>query len=265
MSSADVSLAAVTNRPAEPAYWIENLKILWDAAGQFQHDNSTLCDQLLSKIPTRSSRLPNIKELTGKLRLAEPSGTRSTKSATRPDPDEFNGDKDKLDLFVTRFRPITDTLRNIDSVGTAEHELFCLYQTNKDPETFLNNFLLLVKKSKTGDRRQAETLSMLYENLSDELKDRLASHARQNTLGGLIKQLREIDSRLKVISKQHLVRTGRVNNTNSTTPTPRSALRLAVPAAIPVPVASNTHAPAPSSGSGTHAGPMDHLPWSDAD
>ena len=106
---------------------------------------------------------------------------------------------------------------------------------------------------------------MLYENLSDELKDRLASHARENTLGGLIKQLREIDSCLKVISKQHLVRTGCVNNTNSTTPTPRSALRPAVPAAIPVPVASNEHAPAPSSGSGTHAGSMDHLPWSDAD
>lgn len=41
---------------------------------------------------------------------------------------------------------------NIDSVGTAEHKLFCLYQTNKDLETFLNNFLPLVKKSKTGDK-----------------------------------------------------------------------------------------------------------------
>ena len=50
-----------------------------------------------------------------------------------------------VDLSQIRFR-------NIDSVGTAEHELFCLYQTNKDLETFLNNFLLLDKKSNTGDK-----------------------------------------------------------------------------------------------------------------
>ena len=134
------------------------------------------------------------------------SGTRSTRSVTRPDPDGFDGDKEKLDLLVTQL--CVKLLHNADHYERAGQN--------------------------TEQRR------------------RLVSRARQNTLGGLFKQLPELDSRLKVFSKQHLVRT---DNTNSTIPTPRPALGLAMPAAFPVPVVSNAQAPAPFSGSATHAGP----------
>lgn len=139
------------------------------------------------------------------------SGTRSTKSVTRPDPDRFDGDKDRLDLLVTQL--CVKLLHNADHYERAGQN--------------------------TEQRR------------------RLISEARQNTLDSPVEQLRGPDSRLKVIGKQHHVRTDRVDNTNRTIPTPRPALRPAVPAAIPVPVASNAQAPSSLSGSGTHARPID--------
>lgn len=44
-------------------------------------------------------------------------------------------------LLETRFG-------EVDPVGTAKHELYRLYQANKDLEVFLNTFLVLAKKAK---------------------------------------------------------------------------------------------------------------------
>lgn len=86
----------------------------------------------------------------------------------------------------------------VDPVGTAKDGIFRLYQTNKDLDTFLNTFLLLAKKAKLDDGR---ALDMLYEKLSNEFKLRLVTLPKQTTLDDLVKQLRDLDSRLKLYNK----------------------------------------------------------------
>ena len=56
----------------------------------------------------------------------------------------------------------------VDLVDMAKHELYRLYQTNKDLKMFLNTFLQLSKKAKIDD---SQTLDILYKKLSDEFKD----------------------------------------------------------------------------------------------
>lgn len=127
--------AAVINGPA---CWIKNLKMLWDAADQFPHDNTALRDQVTAleisddelqpakqsvaeDIGAQNLLKESVKELTEKLRLAESSGTRSTKSATHPDPNKFNDDRVKLDLFITRF--YLKLIRNADHYERARRRL----------------------------------------------------------------------------------------------------------------------------------------------
>ena len=83
------------------------------------------------------------------------------------------------DLLETRFG-------DVDPVGTAKHELYRLYQANKDLEVFLNTFLVLAKKAKLDD---LQTLDLLYEKLSDEFKTLLVTKKKQTNLADLIKKL----------------------------------------------------------------------------
>ena len=75
-----------------------------------------------------------------------------------------NSDFENINQFVevlkTRFG-------EVNLVDTAKHELYQLYQINKDLEVFLNTFLQLSKKVKIDD---SQALDMLYKKLSDELK-----------------------------------------------------------------------------------------------
>ena len=176
------------------------------------------------------------------------------KSATHPDPEKFNGDKTKLEVFLAQlnlklqsnidyftreeqnmeqnklsyaisrlegdafaqiepyvlaenidFENINQFVKvlktrfgEVDLVGMAKHELYRLYQTNKDLEVFLNTFLRLSKKAKIDD---SQTLDMLYEKLSDEFKDRLVTVRKAKNLNDLILLLRNIDANMKKISK----------------------------------------------------------------
>ena len=84
-------------------------------------------------------------------------------------------------------------------VGTAKHELYQLYQTNKDLKVFLNTFLRLSKKAKIDD---SQALDILYEKLSDEFKNRLVTVRKAENLKNLILLLHNIDANMKKISKQ---------------------------------------------------------------
>ena len=86
----------------------------------------------------------------------------------------------------------------INPVGMAKHELYQLYQTNKDMEVFLNTFLRLSKKAKIDD---SQALDMLYEKLSDEFKDRLVTIRKARNLHNLILLLCDMDANIKKISK----------------------------------------------------------------
>ena len=102
----------------------------------------------------------------------------------------------------------------IASHVTTKHELYRLYQTNKDLEVFLNTFLRLQKKAKIDD---SQALDMLYEKLSDEFKDRLVTIKRAENLNDLIISLRDIDANVKKISKQSHLRAKPATLTTSTT------------------------------------------------
>ena len=60
----------------------------------------------------------------------------------------------------------------VNLVDTATHELYPLYQINKDLGVFLNTFLRLFKKAKIDN---SQALDMLYEKLSDEFNERLVT------------------------------------------------------------------------------------------
>ena len=94
------------------------------------------------------------------------------------------------DLLEARFG-------EIDPVGTAKHEIYRLYQANKDLEVFLNTFLVLAKKAKLDDN---QTLDLLYKKLSDKFKSLLVTKKRQTNLADLIKKLRSMDASMKVIN-----------------------------------------------------------------
>ncbi|WP_375449176.1 hypothetical protein [uncultured Nostoc sp.] len=181
--------------------------------------------------------------MTEQLRQAYVNGTLGipcvAKSATHPNPEKFNGDKKKLEAFLTQlnlklqrnidhftgerqnmeqnklsyailrleedafmqiepyvsaenidFENINQFVKvlktrfgEVDSVGTAKHKLYRLYQTDKDLKVFLNTFLRLSKKAKIDD---FQALDMLYEKLSDELKDWLVTVRKAENLNDLI-------------------------------------------------------------------------------
>ena len=87
----------------------------------------------------------------------------------------------------------------VDLVGMAKHELYRLYQTNKDLKMFLNTFLQLSKKAKIDD---SQTLNMTYEKLSNKFKDRLVTVRKVENLNDLILLLCDMAANMKKISKQ---------------------------------------------------------------
>ena len=86
----------------------------------------------------------------------------------------------------------------VDLVGMAKHKLYQLYQTNKDLEMFLNTFFQLSKKAKIDD---SQALDILYEKLSNELKDWLVIVRKAENLNDLILLLHNMDANIKKISK----------------------------------------------------------------
>ena len=68
---------------------------------------------------------------------------------------------ENINLFVEILKTC---FGKFDPIGTARHELYSFYQTNKDLKRFLNTFLQLSKKTKTDD---FQALAILYKKLSD--------------------------------------------------------------------------------------------------
>ena len=155
------------------------------------------------------------------------------------------------ELLETRFR-------DMDPVGTAKHELYRLYQANKDLEVFLNTFLVLAKKAKLDD---LHTLDLLYEKLSNKFKNLLVTKKKQTNLADLIKKLRSMNASMKIINQQKRP-TPNTINTQATKSTSQQTSRFIpqttrfAPVA-PAAVTTTTRSMLPFTATGTHAGPMD--------
>ena len=141
----------------------------------------------------------------------------------------------------------------VDPVGTAKHEFYRLYQTNKDLEVFLNTFLRLQKKARIDD---SQALDMLNEKLSDEFKDRLVTVKKADNLNDLITSLRDIDANVKRINKQSHLRAKQNTPATSTTKPPFKTANSA-PAKPTTSVGVTVTASTPSTATGTHPGPID--------
>ena len=87
----------------------------------------------------------------------------------------------------------------VNLVGTAKHEIYRLYQANKDLKVFLNIFLVLAKKAKLDEQ---QTLDLLYKKLNNEFKSLLITVEKQTNLDNLIKKLRSMDASMKIINQQ---------------------------------------------------------------
>ena len=261
-------------------------------------------------------------KLTRQLQLAQSSNSnlvapvpQARPSPNHPNPDKFNGDKTKLEAFITQLRiklqqnadyfmrPGQNTEQNqllhaisclegdvflqiklyvsrtginlpdiagleelletrfgdVDPVSTAKHELYRLYQANKDLEVFLNTFLVLAKKAKLDN---LQTLDLLYEKLNDEFKILLVTKKKQTNLADLITKLQSMDASMKVISQQKRPTPSTVNTPKpANQPTTRfiQAQPTRFAAAAPTTVTTSSTLPTLllSTSTGIHAGPMD--------
>ena len=331
---ATVSSAALVNSiTSQPEYWLQNLTALQQVYSHLTTINDELngrisaLERVDKKLVKARASVVTTQEalnhsLTKQLRLMQQapvttSHPTSRPSPNHPNPDKFNGDKAKLESFVTQLRiklqqnadhfiqPEQNTEQNqllyaifrlegdaftqvepfvscygidlwdiaaledllearfgeVDPVGTAKHEIYRLYQANKDLEVFLNTFLVLAKKAKLDDD---QTLDLLYEKLSDEFKSLFVTKKRQTNLGNLIKKLRSMDASMKVIGqrKRPVANAANiVNNKSASTsssklsyPTYQQASRLAPATTVST---SRLLSAVPSTASGTHAGPID--------
>ena len=140
----------------------------------------------------------------------------------------------------------------VDPVGMAKHELYQLYQTNKNLEVFLNTFLRLLKKAKI-DNFQA--LNMLYEKLSNEFKDRLVIVRKAKNLNNLILLFCNMDANMKKISKQSQLRV-KLNASNFPTIKPPFKSYNSAPTKPSTAFGIAVFFPIPSTAIGTHPGPM---------
>ena len=138
-------------------------------------------------------------------------------------------------------------------MGTAKHELYRLYQTNKDLEVFLNTFLRLSKKAKIDD---SQALDMLYEKLSDEFKDRLVTIRKAENLNDLILLLCDMDANMKKISKQSQFRI-KPNASNFPPTKPLFKSYNSAPIKPSTTIKIVVVSPVVSTATGTHPGPMD--------
>ena len=154
---------------------------------------------------------------------------------------DFENINQFVEVLKTRFG-------KVDPVGTAKHKLYRLYQTNKDLEVFLNTFLRLFKKAKIDD---SQTLDMLYEKLSNEFENQLVIIKNVENFNDLILLLRNMDAKIKKISKlsQFRVKPNTSNFSatkppfklyNSALTKPSTAVRVAVVSLIPN-TATGTH------------------------
>ena len=141
----------------------------------------------------------------------------------------------------------------VDPVDMAKHELYWLYQTNKNLEVFLNTFLRLSKKTKIDD---SQALDMLYEKLSNEFKNWLVTIKRAKNLNNLILLLRNMDANMKKISKQSQLRVKpNAFSFPATKPPFKSYNSTSTKLSTVVGVA--VISPVPSIATGTHSSPMD--------
>lgn len=140
---------------------------------------------------------------------------------------DFEGVEQLMDFLKVRFD-------EVDPVGTAKHELYHLYQTNKNLEVFLNIFLRLQKKARIDD---SQALDMLNEKLSNEFKDCFVIVKKANSLGNLITFLRDIDANVKRINKQSYLCAKQ--NTPATT-TIKPPFKTANSAPVPTPTKLST-------------------------
>ena len=320
---ATVLFAALVNSiTSQPEYWLQNLTALQQAYSHLTTINDKLNGRISALkgvdeelVKARASVVATQEALnhsfTEQLRLMQQapvttSHLTSRPSPNHPDPDKFNGNKAKLESFVTQLRiklqqnadhfirPEQNTEQNqlsyaiswlegdaftqvelfvscqgidlrdvaaledllearfgeVDPVGTAKHELYRLYQANKDLEVFLNTFLVLAKKAKLDDD---QTLDLLYEKLSNEFKNLLVTMEKQTNLTDLIRKLQNMDANIKIISQ----RKRPAPNTNGKPFTSSKLAYQQTPRSTPTTVTTTTSAP--STASGTHAGPMDVL------
>ena len=157
---------------------------------------------------------------------------------------DFESVEQLMDFLEIRFG-------EVDPTGTAKHELYRLYQTNKDLEVFLNTFLRLQKRAKVDE---SQALDMLSEKLSDEFKDRLVTVKKPSSLNELITTLRDIDANVKRISKQSHLRAKWANPVTSATKPP---FKTANSTPVKPTTSVTVTAPALSTATGTHPGPMD--------
>ena len=146
------------------------------------------------------------------------------------------------DLLEARFG-------EVDPVGTAKHEIYRLYQANKDLELFLNTFFVLAKKAKLDDN---QTLDLLYEKLSDKFKSVFVTKKRQTNLRDLIRKLRSMDASMKVINQQK-----QPSNLAINTVKPASTSKLAYQQASQSTPITTSLASTPFTATGSHPGPMD--------
>ena len=159
---------------------------------------------------------------------------------------DFENINQFVEILKTRFG-------EVNLIGTAKHELYRLYQTNKNLEMFLNIFLRLSKKAKIDN---SQALDMLYEKLSDEFKDRFVTVRKAKNLNNLILLLRNMDANIKKICKQSQLRVKpNASNISATKPPFKSYNSAPTKPSIAVGVAVVFLAP--STTTGTHPGPMD--------
>ena len=111
-----------------------------------------------------------------------------------------NIDFETINQFV---KVLKTCFGKVNPVGMTKHELYRLYQTNKNLELFLNIFLQLSKKSKIND---SQTLDILYKKLSNELKNRLVTIKKVENLNNRILLFHDIDATMKKINKQSQLR-----------------------------------------------------------
>ena len=347
--TASNSAALVASINAQLDFWLKNLKALQESYTKLTALNTTLTTtntELVERVNAlegvdeelvnarklvkkgqdalnQALRAHNLcknqnTELTKQLQLAQLSNSiltvapvQARPSPNHPDSDKFNGDKTKLEAFVTQLRiklqqnadyfirsgqnteqnqlsyaisrlegdafiqiepyiswngiDLSDIAAleklletrfgEINPVGTAKHELYRLYQANKDLEVFLNTFLMLAKKAKL---EESQILDLLYKKLSDEFKNLLVTKKKQTNLADLIKKLRSMDVSMKIINQQK--RAAPVVNTKPTQQTTRfvpQPTRFAAAAPTTVTTSSTLPTSLFSTATGTHAGPID--------
>ena len=161
-----------------------------------------------------------------------------------------NTDFKNINQFV---KVLKTRFGEFDPVGTAKHELYRLYQTDKDLEVFLNTFLRLSKKVKIDD---FQALDMLYEKLSDEFEDWLVTVRKVENLNNLILLFCDMDANMKKISKQSQLRVKpNASHFPATKPSFKSYNSVLTKPSTIVGVA--VVFPAPSIATKSHPGPMD--------